>query len=89
MNDKLIIPSKRFYINTPEGRFKVETLQKPASSFGYITKRYKFKKIVRDRYGRPVHVILSVISNITNTSILGDEVLYIVQEPKLINKHLS
>lgn len=89
MKDNLIIEPKQFHINTPEGRFKVETLRKPASSFGYITKRYKFKKIVRDKYRRPTHVIMSVISNITNKPILGDEVLYIVQEPKLINKHLS
>lgn len=89
MNDKLIIHSKQFYIDTPEGRFKVETLRKPASSFGYITKRYKFKKIVRDKYRRPIYVIMSVVSDIINKPILADEVLYIVQEPKLINKHLS
>lgn len=89
MKDNLIIEPIRFYINTPEGRFKVETLRKPASSFGYATKRYKFKKIVRDKYKRPIYIIMSVISDITNRPIIGDEILYIVQETKLINKHLS
>lgn len=89
MKDNLIIEPKHFYINTPEGRFKVETLRKPASSFGYTIKRYKFKKIVRDKYKRPIYIIMSVISNITNTPVLGDEILYIIQEPNLINKHLS
>ena len=89
MKDNLIIEPIRFYINTPEGRFKVETLRKPASSFGYITKRYKFKKLVYDKYRRPIYVVLSKVSTVTDKPILGDEYLYIIQNTKLINKHLS
>ena len=88
MNDNYTVAPIRFSISTPAGTFKVESMNKSASSCG-STYKYKFKKLVYDKYRRPIYVVLSKVSTVTNKPILGDEYLYIIQNTKLINKHLS
>jgi len=88
MNDNSIIEPKRFNIKTPYGIFNVESMRKPASSCNF-TYKYKFKKLVYDKHNRPIFVVLSKVSTITDKPILGDEYLYIRQKTNLINKHLS